>query len=127
MKTPPDSETPPVTRAAYMAGEIDHDAYYLGLADIIGRKAIEAMVRPLIEGRTLADAGEHLNGIPLRQWDQLDSMVRRLVAAKSTEVMGASWGGKPFEPGHYSWSVSETVCTTKAVARVLLTAKAAKR
>ncbi len=109
-----------ITREAYMAGEISHDAYYLGIAAILGLDTITALVQPVIEGRTLADAGDHLNGIQLRRWDALDGPVRRLVAAKSAEVMAASWGGTPFEPGRYCWSLSETVCTTKAVARQIL-------
>lgn len=112
--------TPTITRAAYMNGETSHQDYYLGIANIIGREAIEAMVKPVIEGYTLESAGEHLNGIPLYQWDALDYRIRRLVSLKSAEVMAASWGGAPFKPGTFSWSYAETTCTAKAVAKFLL-------
>jgi hypothetical protein len=62
----------------------------------IGMKAIKASTDPW------------LNDIPLAQWDRLDGIVRDYGARKNKELGNGS-----------VWSLSDTVCITKAAARLL--------
>lgn len=107
-----------MTRTDYMDGRVTHDEYYNALADLIGRDALARLVLSVFTREQLARGmgeDQHMNGLPLRKWDALDPSVRALVARNGRAIMAMTW------PGHtingICWSLSETVCVTKAVAR----------
>jgi len=112
------------TRTDYMNHRVSHETYYLSLARCIGLPELERLVLRVASRERLAQAfahDPHLNGIPLAKWDGLDFGVRELVRArnKAHGIMARSWCGQPLPPGTICWSLSESVCVTKAVARYL--------
>ena len=84
-------------RARYMAGEIDHQTYYLWLSDLIGLNYGHI---PVDNDSVKASKDQHLNDIPLRRWDSGHFAVQH----------AAYRAGLP-------WSMSDTVCCLKAMAR----------
>ena len=88
-------DTMKVERKRYLDGDITHADYYLWLAD--GLSITEQML-PVPISRIKASTDEHFNDIPLRRWDAMDSYVRQ-------------------QAHGLHWSLSDTVCTLKAVAR----------
>jgi hypothetical protein len=84
-------------RLCYMNNEILHEEYYSWLANFIGadRKSL-----PVSDERLLQSTDEHLNDIPLKRWDSMDYSIRKLAYAKKLP-----------------WSLADTVCTLKAIAR----------
>lgn len=113
------------TRADYMDRRVSHETYYLSLARCIGLKAIASVVLSRIGDRDkLASALQQdgaFNGISLARWDSLDPTIRGYVSERnrSNGIMARSWCGQPLPPHTICWSLSETVCVTKAVARYL--------
>ena len=91
-------------RQRYMNNEISHADYYLWLADGIG---ITKADLPVSIDRIRQSQDEHLNDISLVMWDRRDPIIR----AKAY---------------HHKlpWSLSDTVCCLKAVARREAIAKA---
>lgn len=105
------------TRTDYMDRRVDHETYYLSLADFIGRVPLERIVLRIANMDRLRIAfgdDEHANNIPLAKWDACDPAVRHLLRS---EVMDRSWCGQPLPPRTICWSLSESVCVLKAVAR----------
>ena len=82
-------------RNRYMAGEITHAEYYLWLSDFIG--LTDGLI-PASNERVKASKDEHLNDIPLQSWDNMHDLVRQ-------------------RAGGLAWSLSDTVCCLKAMAR----------
>jgi hypothetical protein len=82
-------------RAEYMEDKITHQAYYEWLSDFIG---IGYMSIPFSAEQVAASKDPHLNDLPLAQWDWMHSSVR-------SSAVGLSW------------SLSDTVCCLKALAR----------
>jgi hypothetical protein len=93
-------------RARYMNGELTHAEYYRWLAGMIAanpRRVIDIMT----EARLLESTDEHFNDVPLFLWDRLHPIFD--TAAR-----------------HYTgiaWSLSDTVCTAKQLARDWLDAQ----
>ncbi len=85
-------------RKRYMNSELNHQEFYSWLANKIGITIEDLTVTT---DKLLKSKDPSFNDIPLRQWDKMDSFVRRAAYAA----------------GMKSWSLSDTVCTTKAVAR----------
>jgi hypothetical protein len=113
------------TRDDYMNHRIDHETYYLSLARLIGFEDIAAYVLSIatLEQITRAlDSERALNVIPLYKWDTLHEPIRRLVAERNRErgIMARAWCGQPLQPGTIAWSMSESVCVAKAVARAMV-------
>ncbi len=90
-----DAEILKTERARYMNREITHSEYYLWLADEIH---VSERNLPVPIERIRESTDEHLNDIPLALWDRMDAVVR------------SHAHGLP-------WSLSDTVCVLKAVAR----------
>lgn len=84
-------------RDLYLAGQIEHNDYYLWLTDFIG---LRDELIPVPNERILNSIDKHLNDIPLRHWDGAHPMVSELARSK----------GIP-------WALSDTVCCLKAAAR----------
>jgi len=82
-------------RAEYMAGKMTHQAYYEWLSDFIG---IGYSLIPFTAEKVAASTDQHLNDLPLANWDRMDYAVRRHATG-------------------LSWSLSDTVCCLKALAR----------
>jgi hypothetical protein len=81
-----------------MDNELTHDQFYLWLADRIG---ISEQMLPVPTDRIARSTDPHLNDIPLNLWDRKDRIVRPVAYAA----------------GMRTWSVFDTLCTLKAVAR----------
>lgn len=113
------------TRDDYMHGRIDHETYYLSLARLIGFDDLARIVLSATSKDKIIKAiasERHLNAIPLAMWDALDRPIRMLVQARNRErgIMARSWCGQPLTPGTICWSMSESVCVAKAVARAIV-------
>jgi hypothetical protein len=115
----------PWNRDDYMDGKIDHETYYCFLGDAIGRKALESLVlhvAPLDKLIACFSGDRNLNNIPLQKWDAMHEFVRRMV---SHQHMAISWsaraqaagGQSAIQLGQICWSLSESVCVLKAIAR----------
>jgi hypothetical protein len=102
------------TRAEYMAHLIDHETYYLSLARVIGYHALVRMVQDIAPIDQLVEHVNDLNRIPLARWDGMDRSVRSMI---TSQIMDRSWCGQPLPPRTICWSLSESVCVLKAVAR----------
>ncbi len=87
-------------RKRYLDHEISHAEYHEWLADSLG---ITMWHVPVDVERIRASTDKHLNDIPLKRWDAMDGLVRDQARRNF---------GSPF-----SWSLSDTVCVLKAVAR----------
>ena len=85
-------------RRAYMDGALTFADYYCWLADEIG--GLERVV-PFSVERIRASHDEHLNDLPLIVWDSQNHVVQRAA----------------FQAGAKAWSLSDTVCVLKALAR----------
>jgi len=116
--------TETITRARYMSGEITFHDYYGALVELLGEDALRAALplsrqgipparagtaRTPSEWRELLEDDEHLNNVPLRQWDRLDYFVRGR-AARSMNAVAAITGSR-------AWSLSDSVCVLKETAR----------
>lgn len=91
-------------RQRYMSNELSHDDYYLWLADWVG---LGNSLIPFPADKialALAKGDKHLNTLPLMGWDRMDGTVRVYVRRKGL-----------------AWSLSDTVCCLKAMARRLAT------
>lgn len=84
-------------RKRYMNGDLSHEQYYLWLAGFIGANKTHL---PVSLDRIRQSRDEHLNDIQLGLWDRRDPMLRSLAYAK-----------------RLPWSLSDTVCVLKAIAR----------
>jgi hypothetical protein len=80
------------------AGAQAHHAFYLWLADRLG-VTLRHVPASLEELRASTDP--HFNDIPLARWDRMDPIIR----------------GHAISYGLRGWSLCETVCVLKAVAR----------
>lgn len=109
------------TRTEYMAHAIDHQTYYLSLARAIGYKGLSCMVLNIAPLDQLIACVDDLNRIPLARWDGYGDAVRAMVSEvnHSRNIMARSWCGQPLPPHTICWSLSESVCVLKAVAREL--------
>jgi hypothetical protein len=76
-----------------------HADYYEWLSDFIG---LTDNLIPFTAAQVDASTDEHLNDLPLRQWDAMDGFVRQAVRRV---------------PGGLSWALSDTVCCLKAMAK----------
>lgn len=85
-------------RKQYMANEISHEEFYLWLADSIGI-GIQAVPFSIEKLKTSKDP--HFNDLPLITWDRMDGVVR----------------SQAVRHGMRAWSLSDTVCVLKNVAR----------
>lgn len=84
------------------SGMWEHYAKYEDVAQKLGVAALTRLVPA--SRKEIAQCLEtdwHLNNIPLTRWDALDGSVRGLAA----------------RAGHRSWSISQTVCVLKHVAK----------
>lgn len=84
-------------RSRYLNHEITFDEYYLWLAEFIG---VTALMVPVSIERIRESTDPHLNDITLATWDRQDYVVRGLAGRRGL-----------------AWSLSDTVCVLKAVAR----------
>lgn len=83
-------------RGEYLDGKISHHEYYCWLSDFVG---LPKGIIPFSNDEVLNSKDkEHLNDLPLYRWDNMDGIVRTYV-------------------GGLFWSLSDTVCCLKAMAR----------
>lgn len=88
-------ETVSAQRERYLARELTHQEYYEWLSAFIG---IGYGLIPFSSSQVNASKDEHLNDLPLSAWDRMDHSVRQFATG-------------------LSWSLSDTVCCLKALAR----------
>lgn len=84
-------------RSEYLDKKITHDEYYLWLSNFIGLPKV-LIPASNEEVKRCLETDEHLNNIPLSRWDARDSFVRLYA-------------------GGLYWSLSDTVCCLKAMAK----------
>lgn len=83
-------------RQKYMTNEMTHQEYYIGLAKIMGLNGVAMIPNEQIKAST----DESFNDIPLKKWDDHHGLVSHLAYQ------------------HFPvWSLSDTVCVLKAIAR----------
>jgi hypothetical protein len=87
-----------VKRKQYLSNELTHAEFYLWLGSAIGATADDL---PVSVDRLRSSKDEHFNDIPLHKWDMRDLRIR----------------DKAFQSGMRLWSLSDTVCVLKAIAR----------
>lgn len=90
-----------IKRKEYLDGKISHMDFYLWLADRIGIDYTYLLVELEVLKRS---SDKHFNDIPLKWWDSEDAIVR----------------SKASRAGMKQWSLSDTVCVLKTVARRLV-------
>lgn len=98
-----------ITRKEYMADSRNlHHAYYLQFAT----KSTFSIVHMRIGVEAiLASTDPHMNDIPLGKWDALNDLIRSSIDQR---LKGAADG---YPKGRFGWSLGDTVCIAKAVAR----------
>jgi len=106
----PDAADRKWTRAEYMTNQCTHEEYYLSVARSLGYNAVRAIVLRLIAPVPRLTCG---NELPVSIWDRCDPEIRSLVRH---EHMAQTWDGT-IAPRMVCWSLSESVCVAKAVAR----------
>ncbi len=84
-------------RADYMANRISHQEYYCWLADFIG---LPDGLIPFSNAQVAASKDAHLNDLPLHAWDNRHNAVVLYAGSKGL-----------------AWSLSDTVCCLKTIAR----------
>lgn len=87
-------------RKEYMDGKITHQDYYMKIAEMIG---VSKRHLPVSEERIKKSTDEHLNDIPLIEWDNMHPIIH----------------SRANRAGLKCWSLSETVCVLKAVAKTI--------
>ena len=92
------------TRKQYMKGEVDHQTYYAQF----GQHLVDLVKQVIGEKRVKASEDEHFNDIDLKRWDRMHQSVLMLVGRRLGEANGT--GGV---------SLSDTVCSAKAAARII--------
>lgn len=100
------TETKTPTRADYMGGKVTHREFYRAVAETAGIIVTDAKLIDRVK-RALADGDEHLNTIPLGEWDMM-------------AVSAQSWGGlhSAFKAHGDGYSLAGGVCLFKTMARV---------
>lgn len=86
---------------SYINGEITHDEYYLWLASFVGTN--ERLV-PFKMNTLLRSKDPYLNDLSLEKFDVMQLIIEPMAFRKNI-----------------SWSLSDTVCCLKAVARKMIT------
>lgn len=92
-------------RKQYMSNELNHAEFYTWLAEAIG--ASERNL-PVSRETLQASTDAHFNDIALARWDRCDPIIR----------------GMAVRAGMRSWSLSDTVCVLKTIARNSITVAA---
>lgn len=90
-------------RQAYLNGEISHSDYYLWLSDFL---EIPGSLIPFRRDELFASTDPHMNDLSLIRWDSQHAYVSRYAYSKIRV-----------------WSLSETVCVLKAMARQMINNK----
>lgn len=107
------ADAPKSRRAAYMSGELTHAEYYGLLVELLGENALRQVLpghRSAADWAALVAQDRHLNNVPLRSWDVLDSYVRDLLRyVKRDDLLAITGSG--------GWSVGDSVCVLKVAAR----------
>lgn len=91
-------------RKAYFNGTLTHQEYYMGIAKEMGEEALRCVVLTIASPehlRAMSALDEHLNNIPLFKWDNRHASVTHIAHLA----------------GYRVWTLSDTVCVLKAVAR----------
>lgn len=92
-----------LTRTQYMNKECTHHEYY----NQFGKYLVGLVSAHIGKQRILASTDPHLNDIPLAKWDALHPAILMAVGPKLAK---ANSGGI---------SLSDTVCSAKAAARII--------
>jgi hypothetical protein len=97
-------------RAAYMANECTHAEYY---AQFVTEGLMNAVGSAIGVARIKASTDEHLNDIPLQQWDNLQGLVKAYCGSALADSNASTSGGVR------SLSLSDCVCVAKAAAHAI--------
>lgn len=95
-------------RRAYMANEVDHQAYY---AQYVTDEVLRMVGARIGEDRIKASTDRWFNDIPLPLWDGITGYPRDVIAALDASNASTTKDGVPWH------SLSDLVCIAKAAAR----------
>lgn len=101
-------------RARYMDHEdtFSFHEYWGALVEYIGEERLQHLLpvqHTPEQWRVLLAADEHLNNVPLHQWDRMHNLVRPMIRTADEGYMAIT--------GWRAWSLSDTVCVLKETAR----------
>lgn len=102
------------TRAQYMAGQCDFRTFY---GQFVNRNITTYVVNAIKPFQLLASTDKHLNGIPLRSWDQMSAFIPNIVDIEL-------W--KKAHRDQNIWSLSDKVCIAKVAAHLWIANERAK-
>lgn len=113
------TNTKTITREEYMKNSKElHHAYYLQFSEPL---AWDIVKRKIGEKCLLMSKDEHLNDIPLRQWDSLAGFVfRGSEAVVKPRTLPAGIDGLKLKEAGEGYSCATGVCIFKAVAREII-------
>lgn len=112
-----------MSRSKYMAGELSHYDYYLGLAKVIGVRKDWLPEQNVEKLRKAYEADEHLNNIPLHTWDAKHGYCTSAVRTYGPKVKAYKYEGDTEtaeEKKYIGWSLCDSVCCLKAYAKALV-------
>ena len=90
----------------YLSGKITHQDYFETIALCVGFRESDLPCSLNTVRKALEEGDEHLNTIPLKMWDDKHGYV--LYMLRHTQGIG-----------RFTWSLSESVCTLKCLAKYL--------
>lgn len=95
------------TKQQYLNHEVDHNTYYLDLANYCGLTFMNSLGTDFIQRCKFAldNGDEHLNSIPLKEWDLKVYQLNNTVKRKVKEYDG------------YGLTLATGVCMLKAIAK----------
>lgn len=91
------------TRQQYMANEVTHQEYY---GQFCSDSVIRLVTDRIGKDQILRSTNPHFNDIPLKQWDNLEPVIRMMVGSSIRKLNGQV-------------SLSDCVCVAKAAARII--------
>ena len=101
-----------ITREDYMNNSKElHHAYY---SQFVNDSIISLVKNRIGVSRIKESQNEWFNDIPLREWDCLDGICRQTMNRKTALIAVPLSNGMGF-----LWSLSDSVCTLKAAARII--------
>lgn len=97
-------KTQQITRKAYMEGDITHEEFYSHITSSLdGKRLFDKAFLSRVR-MALKDGDEHLNSIPLAEWDSIADRIRLTISSKLKEA------------GDF-WSMAGGVCAVKQLAK----------
>lgn len=108
---------PVITRADYMEGRATHRQYY---GQFVNDEVKHSVMYKFGLERLLASTDEHLNDLPLREWDALGGFIFRYGEIVSRPATFYPIDGKLLKEAGEGYSPAVAVCVFKEAARQII-------